>query len=78
MSQILDDGKAIAFGQNLSEAERIFACKAADNPSPVARKGIDTILKIGMVSLEFDSSKLHSIIFERGYQFKNPPTPYEV
>ncbi len=76
MNHILDDGKAIAFGQRLKDVERLFGFQAADNPSPVARKGIDKILRTKNLSLEFDSGKLHSIVFEQGYEFKNPPTPY--
>lgn len=76
MSQILDDGKAIAFGQSLDEVEQMFAVKAIDIPIRIARKGIDKSLNTGNLSLEFDSGKLKRIQFEGEYDFKNPPTPY--
>src|ERR1041385_4453838 len=74
--QILDDGKIVFFGQLLEEAERLFRVTAADNPCPVARKGIDTRIKIKGVSLEFDSGRLNTIEFRKGYLFKNPTKPY--
>jgi hypothetical protein len=76
MSQILDDGRTIAFGQHLEEVEELFGCKAGDIPMRIARKGIDKSLKTDNLSLEFDSGKLKRIRFEGGYEFKNPPTPY--
>jgi hypothetical protein len=76
MRQILDDGKAIAFGQSLEEIEQMFALRAIDIPIRIARKGIDKSLKTESLSLEFDSGKLKRIQFEGTYDFKNPPTPY--
>jgi hypothetical protein len=76
MSLLLDDGKTIAFGQSLAEVEQLFDCTAVNNPSPVARKGTDKIIRVKNLSMEFDSGKLHTIDFESGYEFKNPPTPY--
>jgi len=76
MSLLLDDGKTIAFGQSLAEVEQLFGCTAVDNPSRVARKGIDKIIQAKNLSLEFDSAKLHTMTFESGYEFKNAPTPY--
>ncbi len=76
MSQLLDDGRTIAFGQSLEEVERLFGCQASDIPVKIARKGIDKILKVENLSLEFDSGKLKQMSFEGGYEFKNPPTPY--
>ena len=76
MSQLLDDGKVISFGQSLEEVERLFGCEAADIPIKIARKGIDKSLKTGNLSLEFDSGKLKRMCFECGYDFKSPPTPY--
>jgi hypothetical protein len=76
MSQILDDGKIIAFGQSLEEIEGMFGSKAIDVPIRIARKGIDKILKTGNLSLEFDSGRLKRINFEGDYEFKNPPEPY--
>jgi len=76
MSQILDDGKTIAFGQRVEEVERLFGCQATDIPIRIARKGIDKSLKAGNVSLEFDSGMLNRIQFEREYEFKHSPTPY--
>jgi hypothetical protein len=76
MSQILDDGKTISFGQSQEEIEQLFGCKAMDIPSRIARKGIDQRLKTGDVSFRFDSGKLKQIIFESEYGFRNPPQPY--
>jgi hypothetical protein len=76
MSLLLDDGKTIAFGQGLAEVEQLFSRTAVDNPSPVARKGIDKIIRTKNLSLEFDTGKLDTMTFESGYEFKNPPTPY--
>jgi hypothetical protein len=47
-----------------------------DDPSPVARKGIDRKIDAAGVSLTFDTGKLDSIEFKPGYQFRNPPAPY--
>jgi len=76
MSQTLDDGHTISFGQSVEEVEKMFGCKAVDIPIRVARKGIDKRLKSRNLSLEFDSGKLTRIIFEREYEFKNSPQPY--
>jgi len=76
MSQFLDDGRTIAFGQHLEEVEELFGCKASDIPIKIARTGIDKSIKTENLSLEFDSGKLKRICFEGGYEFKNPPTPY--
>jgi hypothetical protein len=76
MSQILDDGRTIVFGQSLEEVEQLFGSKAMDIPNRIARKGTDKSLKTGNLSLEFDSGKLKRIIFESEYEFKIPPQPY--
>jgi hypothetical protein len=76
MSQLLDDGKTIAFGQSLEEVEQLFGCEAVDIPIKIARKGIDKSLKTDNISLEFDSGKLKRMSLEAGYEFKNPLTPY--
>lgn len=76
MSQVLDDGKAIAFGQSLEELERLFGCKAVDTPFRIARKGIDKSLKCGNVVLKFDTEKLKGVEFEQSYGFENPLIPY--
>ena len=76
MSQILDDGKTISFGQSQEEIEQLFGSKAMDIPSRIARKGIDQSLKTGDVSFAFDLGKLKRIIFESEYGFRNPPQPY--
>jgi hypothetical protein len=76
MTQILDDGKTISFGQSQEKIEQLFGCKAIDKPIRIARKGIDQSLKTGDVSFEFDSGKLKRIIFESEYGFRNPPQPY--
>ena len=76
MSQILDDGKTIAFGQSLEEIEQLFGCKAEGIPIRIARKGIDKSLKTDNLSMEFDSGKLKGIKFEGEYEFNNPPQPY--
>ena len=76
MSQILDDGKIIAFGQSLEEIEQLFGCKAVDTASRISRKGIDQSLKCGNVALQFDSGRLKNVGFEQGYGFGNPLTPY--
>ena len=76
MSQLLDDGKSIAFGQSQEEIEQMFGCKAIDILIRIARKGIDKSLKTGNLSLEFDSGKLKRIRFEGEYEFKHPPEPY--
>jgi hypothetical protein len=76
MSQILDDGKTITFGQRLEEIEGMLGSKAIDIPIRIARKGIDKILKTGNLSLEFDSGRLKSIRFEADYEFKNPLESY--
>jgi len=76
MSQTLDDGKIIAFGQSLEEIEGMFGSTAIDIPLRIARKGIDKILKTESLSLEFDSGRLKRISFEGDYEFKNPPEPY--
>src|SRR5688572_33505271 len=67
--QVLDDGKRIAFGQNLKELEKIYSRKAADQPSP-GRRGIDTELRLGSITLEFDTSRLNKIEFKSPYQYK--------
>ncbi|HZR19032.1 MAG TPA: hypothetical protein VFE51_17225 [Verrucomicrobiae bacterium] len=78
MSQVLDDGRVIAFGQSLEEAEQLFGCKAVDIqlPPKLARQGIDKTLEAENVSLRFDSGKLKDIKFDGGYEFKHPLTPY--
>lgn len=76
MSQILDDGKTVSFGQSLEEVEQLFGCKADDIPLRIARKGIDKRLKTENLSLEFDAGRLKRISFKGGYEFKNPPEPY--
>jgi hypothetical protein len=76
MSQVLDNGRTIAFGQDLDEVEQTFGIKAEDDPSPVARKGVDKLLRTALLGLEFDSGKLDTITFEQGYEFRNPPSPY--
>jgi hypothetical protein len=75
MSQVLDNGRTIAFGQDLDEVEQTFGIKAEDDPSPVARKGVDKLLRTALLGLEFDSGKLDTITFEQGYEFRNPPSP---
>jgi hypothetical protein len=74
--QLLDGGKQVYFGQPLHEVEKLFDTPAIDNPLPVARKGTDKKIKASRLSLEFDSGRLRSIEFARGYQFDNPPKPY--
>jgi len=76
MSQVLDDGKTVAFGQRLEELEQMFGRMAVDIPVRIARQGIDKTLQAENVALNFDSGRLKQIKFEAGYEFKNAPTPY--
>jgi len=74
--QILDNGKTVYFGQNLQEVQKIFSVTPVDDPSSIARKGIDKKIEIKGVSLSFDTERLSEIEFTKGYQFKTPPKPY--
>jgi hypothetical protein len=76
MDQTLDAGHNVFFGQSLDEVERMFGCKAIDNPSRVARKGIDKNIELNDVTLWFDTGRLAWIVFKEGYAFKYPTTPY--
>jgi hypothetical protein len=74
--QILDDGMMVYFGQSLQEVEKAFGTSAFDIPLRIARKGIDKKLVANGVSLEFDTERLRSMEFTKGYQFKTPLKPY--
>ena len=74
--QVLDEGEQVYFGQSLQEVEKLFGVVSSDNPSRIARKGIDKIIKTKGVCLEFDVERLKGMEFEENYQFRSPPQPY--
>ncbi len=73
---ILHDGEQIHFGQKLEDVEKMLVASAVDNPSPVARKGIDKQIKTTDLILEFDSGRLNRIELVGSLHFKNPLTPF--
>jgi hypothetical protein len=74
--QILDNGKTVYFGQTLQEVQKLFSVTPFDDPSPIARKGVDKKVEIKDVLLSFDTERLSGIEFTKEYQFKTPPKPY--
>jgi hypothetical protein len=76
MSLLLDDGKSVRFGQDLTELERLFSCSAVDNPLRIARKSIDQVIRLNNVSLEFDSRRMRSVTFSDDYRYVYAPTPF--
>jgi hypothetical protein len=74
--QSLDDGTQVWFGQKIEEVSALVRKPAVDNPSSVARKGIDKQILLKDVTLSFDSGRLWNMEFEDDYQFKNPPCPF--
>jgi hypothetical protein len=76
MKQTLDDGRVLSFGQQLAEVEALFSCSAFDDPSRIAREGIDKRLRVDGLTLHFDGGRLNQMVFEGPFQFKNPLTPY--
>jgi len=76
MALVLDDGRTLHFGQEIEEVEILFSCRAIDNPSRIARKTIDKMIKTADLQLDFDSGRLLRVTFAVGYQFDNAPTPY--
>jgi hypothetical protein len=76
MKQTLDDGQVVYFGQDLTEAEKLFSAPAVDVLSRIARPGIDRMIKLENVCLRFDTGKLSRIEFNNAYAYNNPLTPY--
>jgi hypothetical protein len=76
MALVLDDGNALCFGEEMEKVEHLFSCHAIDNPSPIARKAVDKIIKTANLQLDFDSGRLCRVTFADEYQFIRPPTPY--
>ena len=74
--QILDDGKQVRFGQKIEDVSALLGKPAVDNPSSIARKGIDKQILLQGVTLSFDSGLLWDMEFEDDYQFKHPPCPF--
>ena len=74
--QSLDDGTQVWFGQKIEEVSALAGKPAVDNPSSVARKGIDKQIRLKGVTLSFDSGLLQRMVFSDNYQFKNPPCPF--
>jgi hypothetical protein len=72
----LDGGEIVSFGQSLREIEELYSCKAVQMNLRCARKGIDMMIKLEHVSLEFDTGRLRGINFIDPYKFTNKPDPY--
>jgi hypothetical protein len=73
----LDGGEVVWFGQSLREIEELYSCKAIQGNLRYSRKGIDMIIKLKNVLLEFDSGRLKVIEFTHPYEFVNSLAPYK-
>jgi hypothetical protein len=74
--QVLDGGECVHFGQVIEQVEEAFRVSAIDNPSPVARRGVDKKIRGKTFALEFDTGRLKGIEFLKDYLFKMPPEPH--
>jgi hypothetical protein len=73
---ILNGGHPVEFGDRIEDMEKMFSIQAVDNPSPVARHPRDKIIQVKNVSLEFDSGRLHTVLFKNEYAFGHDLNPY--
>ena len=74
---ILNDGKRFYFGQDLREAEEIFAINAKPYPPELARvRANHRIIETAELELTFDSGKLSNMEFREGFDFQIPLIPY--
>lgn len=73
-SQVLSGDQKVHFGQTLAEVERLFGKSAVQDPSVVARKGLDLKIDLPTTELSFDSGKLSDITFKRNYQYPESMT----
>jgi hypothetical protein len=74
--QVLDGGQCVCFGQAIDLVEKAFGISAIDDPSSVARRGVDRKVRARNLALEFDAGRLRGIEFLKDYSFKTPPEPY--
>jgi hypothetical protein len=72
----LDSCEVVAFGQSLHEIEKLYPCKAIQMNLRYGRKGLDMVIELKDVSLEFDNARLRQIKFTHPYEFVNSPAPY--
>lgn len=71
-----DLSKKIDFGMKITDAESMLGIIAIDDGSPIARKGIDQLIKTRKLILHFDSGKLKGMDFKKCFDFKLPLSPF--
>jgi hypothetical protein len=76
MTQLLDSGELVTFGQDVKEVENLCSRKVEPTISRAYRQGIDTVINLPDVSLRFDTGRLVAIEFQFRYQYEQVLTPY--
>jgi hypothetical protein len=74
--QEIGQGISVFFGQSLSEVERITRVTGRNVTLPIAREGIDKIVALKYVDLQFDTARLVSIEFKGDFTLPGPLSPF--